>query len=589
MFRYPSRRTFGFGAIGSAVILLAASCLRADDAENANPATSPEEFRQQYAVLATNAAEVEQEVSALNRELNARYEEIDRNAEIQALRRQATETREATAAFLKTDATLVGLRQAREKALAEVEVGRRTLLDATGEAQALYKQRTDAEIQDAVLAAKIRETEFAGERHVLPRLYRDNEDLSAARERKEALRRQMQQARSDAENSSRDLKVFRAEADKARAASDAVRPVVSNDLYKVRTEKEAALRALIAETVMAEDKAVAEARSSAAKIRGDIAARDPETLALTEKLAGLNKQRGDLKKTRDEKQAALRALRAKAVADTTDNDREAALLAEKRLAEVDQQRAEIDYQIALAEFQMREGVGRRIGCDPEVRKAETAVTDAEKARRTKEEGSVAIAAARIELEVLRRRIGEMEAVANAAPEVAAARAERATKEKALNDFRAKLAADAVAGLASSLDEATRAEEALRAKKLAEDEEMKALNRTKEEAARERAAVGARRQALAAELGKLYEKTADIESVKALRVAADAASKAYDQAYATSEIQKLLEAERDAAAALSAKTTELRKADEKCSTLSARIAAVREKGYAIGAAIRELGR
>jgi len=589
MFRYPSRRTFGFGAIGSAVILLAASCLRADDAENANPATSPEEFRQQYAVLATNAAEVEQEVSALNRELNARYEEIDRNAEIQALRRQATETREATAAFLKTDATLVGLRQAREKALAEVEVGRRTLLDATGEAQALYKQRTDAEIQDAVLAAKIRETEFAGERHVLPRLYRDNEDLSAARERKEALRRQMQQARSDAENSSRDLKVLRAEADKARAASDAVRPVVSNDLYKVRAEKEAALRALIAETVMAEDKAVAEARSSAAKIRGDIAARDPESLALTEKLAGLTKQRVDLKKTRDEKQAALRALRAKAVADTTDNDREAALLAEKRLAEVDQQRAEIDYQIALAEFQMREGVGRRIGCDPEVRKAEAAVTDAEKARRTKEEGAVAIAAARIELEVLRRRIGEMEAVANAAPEVAAARAERATKEKALNDFRAKLAADVVADLSPAFAEASKTDEALRAKKLAEDEEMKALNRTKEEAARERAAVGARRQALAAELGKLYEKTADIESVKALRVAADAASKAYDQAYATSEIQKLLEAERDAAAALSAKTTELRKADEKCSTLSARIAAVREKGYAIGAAIRELGR
>jgi chromosome segregation ATPase len=423
---------------------------------------------------------------------------------------------------------------------------------------------------------------------VLPRLYRDNEDLSAARTRKESLGRQIQQARSDAENKSTELKDLRAEVDKTRAASDAVRPVVSNDLTKVRAEKEAALRALTAETLKDEEKAVTDARNNAAKIRADVTARDPEAVVLTGKIAELNKQRAELKKTGDDKQALLRALRAKAPADTTAGDKEAAALTES-LSELDKQRAKLDYQIALAEFQLKEGVRRRIGCDPEVRKAEAAVTDAEKARRAKEEASVVTAAARVELEALRRKIGELEATANATPEVAAVRADRAAKEKMLGDLRAKLAADAVAGLNPAFEEASKAEEALRVKKLAEDDEAKGLNRTKEEAAQERSAVGARRQAIDAELRKLYDKTADIESIKALSAAADAASKAYDQAYATSEIQKLLEAQSKAADSLSRKITELRKADENCSTLNARIAAARQKAGEINALIKDLGK
>jgi hypothetical protein len=138
-------------------------------------------------------------------------------------------------------------------------------------------------------------------------------------------------------------------------------------------------------------------------------------------------------------------------------------------------------------------------------------------------------------------------------------------------------------------EASKAEEALRVKELAADEEAKGLNRTKEEATQERSAVVARRQAIDAELRKLYDKTADVASIKALSAAADAASKAYDQAYATSEIQKLLGAQGKAANLLSKKTTELRKADENCSALSARIAAARQKAGEINALIKDLGK
>ena len=220
---------------------------------------------------------------------------------------------------------------------------------------------------------------------------------------------------------------------------------------------------------------------------------------------------------------------------------------------------------------------------------EAAVKDAEKTRRAKEEASIAIAVARAELDALRRKISDLEAAANAAPEVAAALAERMAKERALSDLRAKLVADAVAGLTPAYNEADETEKALLENILAEDEEAKELNRIKEEAAKERSTVGARRQEIDTELRKLYDKTAEIESVKALSGAADAASKAYDQAYATSDIQKLLEAQSKAAESLSKKTAELRKADEKGSELNARIAEVRGKVYAISAEIRELGR
>lgn len=588
MFRFSRKQAFVFKALGIATLVFAAPCSRAEDAENANPATSPEDFKERYSVLAARAGEVEKEISALNRELNARYEEIDKNAEIQTLRKPATETRDAVATFLKTDATLVGLKQAREKALAEVEAARRQRLDASDEARRLFQQRTDLEIKDAELAYKIREADFVREHRVLPRLYRAHEDWAAARARKETLSRQIQQARTDAENNSRELKDLRVELDKARVAADAARPVLSNDLTRARAEKETALRQLITETCKEEDKAVADARNIAAKIRADLTARDPESIALTEEIAAGNKLRADLKKTRDEKQAALRALRAKASDNTATRDKEAAALTDE-LTALDQQRAEIDYRLARAELRQREGVARRIGCAPEVRKADAAVSTAEKARRAKEEFSVTIAAARVELDTLRRRLEEQEAAASATPEIQAARADRTAKEKALNDLRAKRVADAVADLKPALEEAAKAEEAFRVKKLAEDEEAKELNRTKEEATQERSALGTRRQEIDAELRKLYDKTADIESIKALNAAVDAASKAYDQAYATSDIQKLLEAQSKAAESLSKKTAELRKADEKCSALNARIAAAREKAYAIGAEIRELGR
>jgi colicin import membrane protein len=606
MFRLSSRREFGFVAIGIAVIGYAFPCVRAEDAENARPATSLEDFKQRHAELTAKANEVGREISTLNQELKARQEEIDSTVEIQNLRKQATEAKQAVAAFLKTDATLVELRQAREKTQAAVEAARRTFLDTTDEAKALYKQRAEVELKDAMLAFKIRETEFVMERHVLPRLYRDNADLPAARTRKETLGRQMQQARSDAENNSKELKDLRDAVDKARAASDAARPALSNDLTKARTEKEAALRDLSTETLKDEDKALTDARNNAAKVRADIAAKDAEALAATEKLAELNKQRADIKKTCDEKQAALRALRAKAPgsgdkppadarntdakadADAAAVDREAAALTEN-LAELDKQRAELDYQSALVELKLREDVGRRIGLDPDVRKAEAAAADAEKARRAKEETSPALAAARTELEELRRKIGELEAAANAAPGAAAARADRAAKEKRLSALRAKLGADAVAGMNPAFDEAAKAEEALRVKKLAGDEEAGRLSRAKEETIKERTAVGARRQEIETELRKLYDKTADAEAIKPLNEAAAAALKAYDQAYATSGIQNLLEAERKAAAALAQRTAELRNADEKCSALNARIAAARAKTGAINAEIRVLGK
>lgn len=52
-------------------------------------------------------------------------------------------------ALLPTNGTLVDLRQARDKAWAEVEAARQQIVDASSEAKALYQQRPDAEIKDA--------------------------------------------------------------------------------------------------------------------------------------------------------------------------------------------------------------------------------------------------------------------------------------------------------------------------------------------------------------------------------------------------------------------------------------------------------
>jgi colicin import membrane protein len=313
-------------------------------------------------------------------------------------------------------------------------------------------------------------------------------------------------------------------------------------LYKSRADKEAALRALTADTLKTEDQAATEARNNAAKIRADITARDKEATALREKLAGLNRQR-----------------------------------------------AEIDYQIQLAEFQLREGVGRRISFDPEVRNAEAAAANADNARRAKEASAPAIAVARGELDALRRQIQETEASANAAPEVVAARAALAAKEKAFNELRAKIQADAVAGLRAAVEGAAKEEEALRAKKLAEDEEAKGLGSAKAEAGKERAAAGARRQEIDAAMNKLYEQTAEADAVKAARDAALAAAKAYDEAYAASEVQKLMETARAASKALADKTAELRAADAVCTELGARIGEARQKAADISRQIKSLSK
>jgi hypothetical protein len=97
---------------------------------------------------------------------------------------------------------------------------------------------------------------------------------------------------------------------------------------------------------------------------------------------GINQLRADLDKARTEKQAALRALTAgtpksgdQALTNAQNvaaRDKEGAALTEK-LAELNKQRAELDYPIALAELQLREGVGRRLGYDPDIRMAEAAV------------------------------------------------------------------------------------------------------------------------------------------------------------------------------------------------------------------------
>ena len=131
-------------------------------------------------------------------------------------------------------------------------------------------------------------------------------DLAAARSRKETLWRQMQQAKADAERNSRELQELLTATDKARFAA---RTATANDLNSLRIRKEYALRALIAETLKDEDKALADARTAAARIRADVTARDPEAVALTNRIAELNTQRNALRKTRDELQAALRAHR----------------------------------------------------------------------------------------------------------------------------------------------------------------------------------------------------------------------------------------------------------------------------------------
>jgi len=568
------------------------------DAENASPATSPQEFRQRLAELTAKGAEIKKETAALREKLNARFEEIDRNSEIQALRKKADEAKAEADRFLKTDAKLVTLRQASQTSQAAFDLARRKVLDASDEAKRFYKERADLEFKDAMLVSRIRETEFAMERHVIPRIDRGNEDLSAARQKRESLARQMKQARTDAENNSKELKDLRSESDKARTAFEAARPSELDGLYKARAAKEAALRTLVAETLKDEDNALTDARANAAKVRADVTARDKEAASLTQKLAELNTRRAELDKARAETQAALRALAPgtpkhgdKTPADAGNDaarDKEAAALTEK-LADLNKQRAELEYPISLAEFQLREVVGRRLGHDPDVRKAEAAAAEADNARRASENASPTLTAARAELDALRRRIGEMEANTNLAPAQAAARAEWMAKDKASKELRTKLQTDAVAGLRPAFEEAGKAESALRASKLAEDEEAKSLNRTKDDLTKERSAGSARRQQIETELRKLYDMTADAESVKAAKDAAAAASKAYDEAYATSDVQKLLEAARNAAQALTDRTAELRKADETCSALNARIAEAGRKAEQIAAQIKALGK
>lgn len=544
MFRFTRRHALEVG-IACAALLWAAPCLRAADAENEAPALSPEDMKKQQAELTAKADAIGKEISGLNAKLKARQEELDKNNDLQALRKQAADAQAAVESFVKTDARLVELRQARDKAQAAIEPARRAIVNGSEEAKAFSKERSDIEFKDALLDFKGREADFGVERHVVPRLYRD-QDLSVARQKKETLSRQMEQARTDAENNSKELKELRAETDKARAALDAARPAPLAaqlaTLYKSRADKEAALRALTADTLKTEDQAATEARNNAAKIRADITARDKEATALREKLAGLNRQR-----------------------------------------------AEIDYQIQLAEFQLREGVGRRISFDPEVRNAEAAAANADNARRAKEASAPAIAVARGELDALRRQIQETEASANAAPEVVAARAALAAKEKAFNELRAKIQADAVAGLRAAVEGAAKEEEALRAKKLAEDEEAKGLGSAKAEAGKERAAAGARRQEIDAAMNKLYEQTAEADAVKAARDAALAAAKAYDEAYAASEVQKLMETARAASKALADKTAELRAADAVCTELGARIGEARQKAADISRQIKSLSK
>ncbi len=68
-----------------------------------------------------------------------------------------------------------------------------------------------------------------------------------------------------------------------------------------------------------------------------------------------------------------------------------------------------------------------------------------------------------------------------------------------------------------------------------DRRDQVLMRIKEEAHQERFALDVRRKAIEIERRKLYDKTADVESVKAVCAAADAAAKAYEQAGATSRM------------------------------------------------------
>lgn len=563
--RASRRRVFQAGVI--AAVLVAVPGLSAHDAEYYMPAVSPEDFQRRHAELTARTAEIQKEVAALNRELSARRREIGMTIEIQPLLKQAVEAKAGVEGALATDPKLVELRQARDRAKDEVDAARRAMLDASDEAQALFRQKTDAEIQDARLAFKVREVDFVIERRVLPRLQRDHADLAAAQKKQDDLARQMTQARTAAESGSQELTASRAELDQARAGFDATRTAELDALHKARAEQEGVLRAITAETLKDADKAVTDAQQNAATIRADRTARDEEFAALTNRLADL---KGRL--------AALKGQRA-----TIDKART------EMLADSDRRIAEIEFEAALTDFRLREDIGRRIGLMPDVRKADAAVADAENVRRALRGTALPIARVRVALDALRRRIGELESPANDTPERAEVRAACAKREQALNELREQRRSDAVAGLTAAYDEAARALEALRAQKLAGDEEAQELVRAKEEATRERAAVGARRQEIEAQLSKLVEKTAASPALASVNAAASAAARAYDIAYAAPEIQNLIAAERKASEALSARTSELQKADATCSAITARIAANLRQESALRSEIQSLGR
>ena len=500
------------------------------------------ELEEQRDALQQKRAELEKERQAAQAKLTARQAELDKEKDIQELRSAVTDARAAADKFIKTDADLATLRKARDDAQRAVDPLRHKVLGTTDEAKALGKERNDIALKDTLLDFQSREADFIMQRKVVPRVYRENKELSAATAKRDSLWRQMDQARRSAESESKELQALRDESSKLRnayyKASGAAKPEELGELYKLRAEKEAAYRKISADKLKEADKALAEARRHAEEVRRERTNADKEASSLQSVLADLRKDK-----------------------------------------------AEIEYQIALNEFRLRDGVSRRIGFDPEVRKAEGERWRAENARRQKENSDPDIAAARKEYNDARNKVGALENKARHAPEVAAAEKAWRAKEHEYNQLRGKLHQEATAELQVAHSEAAKVAQSLHAKALTADEEVEELNKEKVAVAEDREAGRKRRGEIDTEWRKLFDQTLEDEEVKNARQAAVEAKKAYDDGYAASEAPKLLQAVKDAQKMLNQKTAEMRQGDEVCAALGTQLGELGQKARELDGQIR----
>jgi len=542
-----ARRSWLGTLVASLVVMaLPAFLAHADKAQIKELNTRKTELEEQKNNLQEKRTALEKQRREAQAKLAARHAELDKTQGIQDLRAAVAEAQAAADKFIKTDPDLAARRKARDDAQRAVEPLRHKVLAATDEAKAMNKEKADIALKDVLLDFQRREADFVMQRKVSPRVYRENEDLRAASAGRNSLRHQMENARRKAESESAELKALRDEAAKLRSeyykASGAAKPKELGELYKERAEKEAAYRKIAAEKLKEADKALAEAHRNADKVRREVTNADKEASELQSLLADLRKQK-----------------------------------------------AEIEYEIALNEFRLNDGVSRRIGFNPEVRKAEGERRKADNARRHKERTDPDIVAARKAYDEVRNKIGDIENKARRAPEVVAAEKAWRAKEHEHNQLRAKVHKEATAELQVAYNEAAKEAETLQSKAFAEDERAVELKKQKAGFAEDREAARKRRAEIDAEWRKLFDKTNESEEIRAARKAAAESKKAYDDGYAASEAPKLLQAVKDAQKMLNKKIAELRKGDEVCAELGKQMSEMNQKSRELDGQIQTVSK